>query len=436
MLNKLKQSGILTHRRSPFFRNTLKLFIGSGIAQAISVVLSPILTRLYSPDDFGLYTFYISIVAGFVLISSLRYELAIVFSEQEKDAASVFSLSVLLDFLISAALFLVILCYHLFFYSLFPVNPVLGKWLYALPVLVFCLGLGNILQNWLIRKKRFRTLSAGKIVNSVGNNGIMLILGIAGLGAWGLFTGYFAGSVIFLIFLIYVVFRSDRRVLGFADRFSLRSMAVKYKELPASNTPQAVFEMLQNYGIIYLVKIFFSSTIVGLYALSMRVLQAPLWLIGSAFLQVYMQDASDRYNKNEALENLLKKTIRMAFIAVLPVLVLMVFAGPWLFGVVFGQNWREAGVYARILAPWMFFDFIRFTISQTPLIIGKARAMFLISLAGNGLMIISLIIGGWVLKDIRAGFIILSFTMSLYAIGVILWIYRITIHKKDPDPAV
>ncbi|HTX88327.1 MAG TPA: oligosaccharide flippase family protein [Bacteroidales bacterium] len=434
MLKILRQPGSLFRGRSAFFQNTLKLFIGSGIAQAISVLLSPILTRLFDPNDFGLYTFYIYIVAGLVLIASLRYELAIVYSDNDRDAVNVLSLSTIISLALSFLVLILVILYRLFLYHLLPVSPILLSWFFWMPALIICLSVTNILQNWLVRKKEFRTLSAGKVVNSIGNNGFMLLLGVLGWGAWGLFTGYFAGTVIFLLFLLFMVFRSNRGLLRMTDRQTLRLMTVKYKDLPLSNSPQALFEMLQNYGIIYLAKIFFSSTIVGFYALSMRILQAPLWLIGSAFFQVYMQDASDRYNRNESLVPLVNKTMKMAFLAVTPVLITLFIFGPWLFGVVFGHNWREAGVYARILAPWMFFDFVRFTVSQTPMIVGKARTMFHISLIGNALMIAAMCIGGW-MHQVITGFVILSCLMSLYAISVILWIRYIAAHvKKGPAP--
>jgi len=434
MLKKFTDSGLLTYRRSQFFRNTLKLVFGTGIAQVISVLLSPVMTRLYTPDDFGLYSFYIYIVAGFVLISSLRYELAIVFSKDEKDALNVFSLSVIIDLAISFLLLILVIIYNLYFIKIYPINKVLSQWLYALPLLVFSLGLSNIIQNWLVREKAYHVISFGKVVNSVGNNFSMVLLGFIGIGAWGLFTGYFAGTIIFVLFLVFQLYRRKWSIKGMVDRNSIKKMADRHKDLPLSNTPQAISELMQNYGIIFMTKLFFSSTVVGLYALSMRILQAPLWLIGGAILQVYMQDASERFNKNENIEFLLKKTIKMAFLSGLPLLILLLAAGPWLFGIVFGAQWREAGVYARILAPWMFIDFIRYSISQTPLIVGKTRTMFFISLAGNVMMIIALIIGGLIVKDVKIAFMILSVLMGSYSATVVIWMQSITRGNRQAVP--
>jgi len=425
MLKKIIGPGSLLSNRSPFIQNTLKLVLGSGIAQVITFLVSPVLTRLYTPEDLGLFTFFISIVGLLALIATLRYEIAIIFPKEDSDAVNIASLSVIIAFGISFLLLILVLLYHFFLTGLIPLNPVLSRWLYLLPVLVFFLGLGNIFSNWMIRKKKYRFLSAGKIINSLGNNLTALFLGLIGIGAWGLLIGNFTGTFLFILFLGFCISRSGQFRRDEFDRSSVVNFARKYKDLPTSNTLQSILETLQNYGIIYLAKIFFSSTVVGFYALSLRILQAPLWLIGSSISQVYMKDAAERYNKNENLEELLIKTIKLSGLVALPVLIVLLAAGPWLFAFIFGSAWREAGVYAQILAPWMFFDFIRYCIAQSPLIVGKTRSMFYISVIGNVIMITCFCIGGWVFRDVKTGFLLISVFMSMYAIGVVLWIRTI-----------
>ncbi|MCX6248579.1 MAG: oligosaccharide flippase family protein [Bacteroidetes bacterium] len=424
MLKNIPGAGSLISNRSPFIRNTLKLVLGSGIAQVITFLVSPVLTRLYTPEDFGVFTFFISIVGLFALVATLRYELAIIFPKEDKDAFNILSLTVIIAFGLSLVLLILVIVYSLFLSGRFPINPVLSSWLFLLPVLVFLLGLANSFQNWLLRKKQYRFLSAGKIINSLGNNLTALFLGLMGTGIWGLLAGNLTGTFLFVLFLGFCIHRAGIRKDDF-DPSSLMRFARKYKDLPTSNSLQAILEAFQNYGIIYLAKVFFSSSVVGFYALSLRILQTPLWLIGSSISQVYMKDAAERYNKQESLEELLMKTIRLSALVATPMLVILLAGGPWLFAFIFGAAWREAGVYAQILAPWMFFDFIRYCIAQTPLVVGRIRPMFYISVFGNGLMIVCFCIGGWVFRDVKTGFLLLSFFMSFYAIGVILWIRTI-----------
>ncbi|MGA2823860.1 MAG: oligosaccharide flippase family protein [Bacteroidales bacterium] len=425
MLEKFIGPGSLISNRSSFIKNTLKLVLGSGIAQAITFLVSPVLTRLYTPEDLGLFTFFISIVGFFALVATLRYEIAIIFPKEDKDAVNITSLSVIIALGLSFLLFILILLYRIFLSGQLPLNPVLNRWIYLLPVLVFFLGLGNIFQNWLIRKKEYRLLSSGKIINSIGNNLTALFLGLIQIGAWGLLIGNLTGTFLFVLFLGFCIYKSGQFRKNEFDHSSLVPLARKYKDLPASNTFQSILETMQNYGIIYLTKIFFTSSVVGFYALSLRILQAPLWLIGSSISQVYMKDAAERFNKNENLKELLTKTITLSGLVALPMLIVLLAGGPLLFAFIFGPSWREAGVYAQILAPWMFFDFIRYCIAQSPLVVGKTRSMFYISIIGNVLMILSFCLGGWAFHDAKKGFLLLSIFMSLYAIGVILWILTI-----------
>lgn len=423
-------------RNSEFLRNTFQLVLGTGIAQLITILVSPVITRLYSPDDFGSFSFFVAVVGGFVLIATLRYELAIVYTHEEKDAVNVFVISSAIT--IAVSLFLLIAVTLLWF--LYPpyrtIEPFLQKAFFILPVMVLFLGAANILQNWLVRQKRFRTISISKVINSFTNNGLVLVFGLAGTGVWGLLTGNFIALVLFVSYLILRVFIIDRSRRAFYDPSSIKPLARRYKDLPTSNTLQAIIELLQSNGIIYLCRIFFTSSTVGLYSLSVRVLQAPLWLVGSSISQVYMKEAAETVNNKGNLRASLMKTIKFSGMLSLPIMVVLILAGPWLFSFVWGKSWYEAGVYARILAPWMFFDFIRYCIGQTPLLIGKTTAMLRLSVIGSIILVISFTAGKYLLTDVRPVLMLVSFCMSLYAAGVVLWIIKIASdHKFNVEKA-
>jgi O-antigen/teichoic acid export membrane protein len=190
-------------------------------------------------------------------------------------------------------------------------------------------------------------------------------------------------------------------------------------------------ELIQLYGIVFLLQAFYSSEVVGWFSLSQRLLQAPMWLIGTSICQVYYKDASERYALDGNIKDMLGKTIRMSAIVALPVLIVMLTIGPWLIGFIFGTSWKESGMISRILAPWFFFDFIRYSISQTPLIIGKARNMFYISMIGALCMIIAVTAGLIFFNNATTGFLLLSVILSCYSIVVILWIVN-SVKKQFP----
>lgn len=409
----------------PFLSSTIKLVTGAGLGQIISLAISPFLTRIYSPTEFGVYTFFISIVGAFGLVATLRYEMAVILQKSDDEAINMSSLSLFIALLISGLL-LVGIAFLVFFFPDVIGDEIPLPMLFSLPLLVFMIGAGNVLQHWFNRNSKYTILAVGKVLNSAGNNGGMLVLGLLGFGIWGLTGGFLIGSVMFVLFFLLVFLYSDANTLQKIHVASFAKLRRRHRDLPLSNTPQVVVEMLQNYGIIYLVQIFFSTAIIGWYSLSMRILQAPLMLIGTSISQVLYKDAAQQYQDSGRIREIVWKTVRLNFLIALPIVSLLLIAGPWLFGIVFGEAWKESGVYARILAPWMFFDFIRYSIAQIPLIVNRTRTMFYISIAGTIIMLLSMCAGGLYFHDVMTGFILLSATMSLYAIGVILWILSIT----------
>ena len=280
----------------------------------------------------------------------------------------------------------------------------------------------NVFQQWHNHKREYKTLAYSKIITSLANNLSTLLMGFAGMGALGLWLGNFAGFLFVVLFFTIIFYFRHRGDLSYFNFSSQKKLAGKYKFLPLANTPQVIVEMVQSYGIIYLLKIFFSSSVLGLYSLSLRLLQAPLWLVGISIGQVFYKEASEQYQKDGNLILPVMKTIRTSTAIAFPILIILLTIGPWLIGFIFGNTWTEAGRYARILAPWMFFDFIRSTISQAPLIIGKARSMFYLSLIGSILIIVSIVTGGFIFRDPVVAFIMLSVLQSVYCLVIIIWI--------------
>ena len=184
-------------------------------------------------------------------------------------------------------------------------------------------------------------------------------------------------------------------------------------------------EVFQINGIIYKFKIFFNLTVIGYYSLTLRVLQAPLWFVGTSLSQLLYRELSERVNaKNNIYSYLLKAIAYIAFFVV-PFPLLIIFFGPDAFSFVFGEEWRESGIYARYLSVWMYFDFIRYIVSQVPIILNQTKVMFRATFGGSLCLVLVTFFGGYYLKDVHLTLILTSSIMSLYAIGIIVWILKI-----------
>ena len=421
MLRKYIQNTI----KSEFNRNVLTLVSGTTIAQLITLLCSLVLSRLYSPGDFGIFTLFISISSVISLVLAGRYELAINLPKTDREGINVLGFSFKINLINTSILFVISIVLYFVFDYIFKENILLKRWLIFIPFIASFLNLSNIFQNWFIRKKDFRVISYGKIINSFVNNGIAIALGFLVFGAWGIFIGNLFGLIALVLFFGILFYNKYKQDLSQIDKVDMKELSSRYIDLPKANSFQSVIDAFQTQGITYLMAIFFSSTTIGLYAMTLRILQAPISLIISSITQVFYQKASEQYCHGIDIRPIIKKTVLKTLYIALPLIVVAMIFSPVVFAVVFGERWREAGVYARILAPWIFLDFIRIPISQVPIIVNKQKTQLFYSLFNNLIVILAMLYAGLVIHNIRTGLILISLFQVFYIIGIVLWIYRI-----------
>jgi len=403
--------------QSEFVRNVVTLVTGAAVAQIIILFTSPVVTRLYTPGEMGFFAIFMSIVSGIVVVASGRYELGIVLPKKDSDAYRLIILACIICTTASLFSLLIIGLILLLF-------PELSRWFLLVPLSVFLLGTYNIYYNWSNRIKKYKLIAQSRIINAVINVLVTIGAGFGKTGFAGLIIGNLTGQVGGNISI--TEFKRLRDEARNSNKKSLREIAKEYNELPRKNSFQALLDMYQLNGLVYLIPAFFSQAIVGWYAFAMRILQAPVSLIGMAIAQVFYRKASETYNQQGNLRYIVKKTMINSALIALPVLVILLFWGPVLFSFIFGDNWEESGEYARILAPWIYLDFIRLSISQFPIVIGKLRQMLLFSLSGSVIITISILIAGIFMNDVKFGFVLLSSFMSVLVIFYIGWIYYIS----------
>jgi len=181
MLNKLKP-------KSEFSRNVLTLMTGTTIAQAIPIAISPILTRIYTPEDFGLFALYISIALLFATAATGRYELAIMLPKKESDAVNIVFLSLLITLIITLLTLFIVFFFNQSITNILG-NQDISSWLYFIPFTVFFMGLYQSLNYWNNRKKEYKRLAISRVVQSGVTGGANLGMGGLQFGASGLIVG-------------------------------------------------------------------------------------------------------------------------------------------------------------------------------------------------------------------------------------------------------
>lgn len=412
-------------KRSGFSKSLITLLTGTTLAQGITLLISPILSRLFTPHDFGVFGTFLSIVSAIALIASLRYEIAIVLPKKEDVAINLLALAALLTLIISTLSFIGVLLFKYFYPGYEFLDQDLKFLLYFIPVLILFIGFYQILNNYANRLKKYRSIVNYRVSNSLVSSSVNIAMGGMKFGSIGLLVGAILGNGISVVIFFKEMYKDIKEQAGFISKGKMKEIAISYKEFPLVNSFQSISDMLQINGIIYFIIYFFNSFIVGSFSYALRILQAPMNLLGSAMAQIFYQQASELKNNGENLKDIVKKTMIKSALTGLPIFLAIIFFGPQLFAFVFGETWREAGVYARILSPMLFFDFIRSPVSQVPLIIGRQKRLFSISLIGNFILIISMLYGGIFVHDVVKGLLMFTVLQSLYTIILLRWFYKI-----------
>ncbi|MBS1764563.1 MAG: oligosaccharide flippase family protein [Bacteroidetes bacterium] len=405
--------------RSDYIRNLTILVTGSASAQFIGLALSPVFSRYYSPHEFGLLAVFMSILSALSVIVCLRYEFAIIPARTIEDAGALLQLSFKVTLITTLLALIGVTIFNLFLST----NADLSRWLWLLPVMTLANGLYQAMLNWANRHKNYKLISKYRIVNSIITNGIILAAALLGYISFGLLVGFVTGGICAMLVLYFNIQKSNAPFSFNNSNTKLMETARKYDVFPKVNLWQAIADMLLINGVIYFLTFFFSQVVVGLYGMTMRVLQAPFNLIGYSIGQIFLQEAAHQFHEGKNIQPLIKKSIIRTCVVALPIVIILVITGPYIFAFVFGEQWRESGEFARILAPWFFLDFIRTPISQVPVITGQQKRLFTLSIVGNLFMISSMILGGFWLNDYLMVVRIFTILQCLYLIYVIYWIY-------------
>lgn len=332
---------------SGFARNVRTLMTGTVIAQAIPIAVSPVLTRLYTPDDFGALTLFVSIFAILSAISTLRYELTIVQPDRDEDAAALLALSLTISASLGIALMILTIVLGDRLVSWLGIAG--GAWIYFIPICVFVGGAIQAIGYWHSRHQRFQRLSYGKITQGISTSAIQCATGFVALGP-GLIIGYVGGLCISLYALCRGVWKSEKAVLGKLSLGVMLREAHIYRNYPKYSVFGAFADNVSLQMPIFMLTKFFDAHATGIFGLTFRILNLPMTLVASSLSQVlYQKLAVMQHSEPDAVQGLLVKIFILLLGAMVPVIGIVVLFGEPLFAFVFGEPWRAAGSMASIL---------------------------------------------------------------------------------------
>lgn len=355
------QGSISRIYKSKFVRNVAVVASGTAGAQAITIGFAPVITRLYGPEAFGLLGTFMAIVAVVTPIGALSYPIAIVLPKEDADARGIARLSSYIAIGFATLVALVFLIAGDWIVNILQVQEISAFILLIPWVVVFAAWL-QINEQWLIRKKRFKITARVAVLQAFIVNGIKSSIGLFKPVAAVLIILAALGSAIHAALLALGAKRAeeqDQQKSKTPQCTSLWKLAKKYYAFPIYRTPAGFVHGVTQSLPILMFAAFFGPAAAGFYALCRRLLGMPSQLISKSVGDVFYTRISEAAHVGgENLTRLiLKATLALAIVGFVP-FTLIVAYGPWVYGVVFGQEWMVAGEYARWLALMMFFNFI------------------------------------------------------------------------------
>lgn len=381
-----------------FNRNVLTLMTGSTISLAIPIAISPILTRIYTPEDFGVFSLYLAITTIIAVVATGRYELAIMLPKKDVYASDILILSLIVSLIISLITFLII-----FFFNS-QITNILGsqeisQWLYLLPFSILLVGFYNSFTYWINRKKKYKKMAQNKVIQSGSMATMQVSLGLLKNNNNGLIIGWFFGQLIAVISLARLVWREDKNKINNTSLLKMWSLAKRYKKFPLINSWSGLLNTASRQVPIILLTTFFSTIVTGFFSLAQRILLIPMTLLGNTIGQVYFQKVSNLKNEKYKVKKItLEINKKLLLIGLLPISIIILW-GDTLFALVFGQSWKEAGEYAKVLSVWIYFVFITSPLTHLLIVYEKHFELILFNIFLFLSRTSVLFIGWWMAKD-------------------------------------
>jgi len=334
------------HKES-IIRSVLTLASGTVVAQLIAILIQPILRRIIPVEDFGAYAVYMSVVGILATVITLRYDMAVVIPKKDDKASALVVGGISSAFIISVVLFVLIYFFKTHFLTYLNVSEEYSFWFYFLPATLFFAGSYRMLNNWLIRKKRFALSATNKGIRRSAEASVQTSLSAFQINGSLIFGELFGSAINFSIGL----YQSIKNGLRFKSlsKTLLFSSLKEYNHFPKYNILPVLLNNAAAWLPVLFITRFFSIETTGEYDLTRQVLAISLSLISMSVAQVYLQRIAAMRNRGEKiLPDIIKVTKILGSLSLIGI-ILTLLIGPFIFGFIFGESYEISGVYAQIM---------------------------------------------------------------------------------------
>jgi O-antigen/teichoic acid export membrane protein len=412
-----------------FGLNISVLATGTLVAQLVYILSSPVLSRLYSPAEFGALAAFTALVTSTAAFAALRYDLAVMLPKQSEEAINLVSLSVIISLSTTLILGLTGILFRGKIASLTQVTE-FSVWMVFFPLGVLSLCVAQIFRMWWYRQNRFKISAASAVIQAVFDT--VVKVGAAALlhaGSMGLLMGYLLGIIAADVLLLSAVqYTGANGLLRSTSAGKMVSMGKRFKTFSLYNSwADLICSFSLNLPTL-LLTFLFSPFVAGLYMMANRVLKVPTRILGLSISQALFKEITRRRNETLPIFPFLAKFFCVLLVLVAVPFTLFALSSRVLFGAIFGPGWERSGEYAGAMVPWIAMQFVSLSVSAAYPALEKsgkyAVVQFLLLLGATCPLLISYRLGLDALQSIR----MLSMTNfvlnALFGIGALFICYR------------
>lgn len=344
--------------KNEFVGHVTTLLTGTVLASLIPILFSPLIARLYTPEQFGLFALFTAGLGIFVNVVGGRYEMAVLLPKEDHESKGLIGLTMSVSFLTCMLLLLLILLLPDSLLSSLGLGE-LGGLVYFIPPVIWLMSMFKPLNFWLSRHKAFQKASIAKVAQGVAGALFTVVFGLMAFRN-GLILGFATGWVLFVALLWYFFGRTGGNSVASVQWKQLPSLAKEYIHFPVYNVIGTLANDIAQHLSLFLIGMFFAAEELGHFNFSRQYVFVPLSLVAVSVSNVYFQRISASISAGNSLKSEFRRLVAVLGAAALTFSVVLFFAGEWIFTLVFGEKWQFAGDILSIL---IFSYAIKFVVS-------------------------------------------------------------------------
>lgn len=371
--------------------NISKLLSANVIAQAIGILIYPLLTRIYQPADFTLLTLFLTIANAILIVSTADLQFAIPLPKKNEGAYALVGATVI-TLSITASLTLIICFFYDKIAHFFGVAE-LGGALWYLPLYIPIVGAWQVLMYVFNRDKQYGKIATYQVIQSLSNAALKLLLGIMGIGGIALIDSSVLGPLIAISIVgplkIWEII-SNLRTL---PTHLAKEYVVKYKDFPIYSMPKNFVCHISNGLPVLILTSVYGATEVGYFSLAITIGYLPLMMIAGSIYQVMLRNTSEKLNENMPIFPETHRFCKYYIMIIVPIFCILYLFLPVITEFIFGPGWHKTGEILKILLPWFAAGFLSSTLVFIPETLLKLKGNLIIEMTFIVLRVIVLLYG-------------------------------------------